>query len=716
MIQWFAAAQKGDIQYITRNIQQFIRSQSPQTSRTALMHATYQGSVPGVKLLQREIGIRDSYNRTALMFAAAKNHTKLIQVLLQESNNVAIQFNNLKNVSALQIAASKGFIESVQILECEAHTSLWTDAHFKSFYHISPVDGIADSQGRTPLHYAVLNTQPINDLFYQQFVNFTSDNYGKTPLHLAVESNNLNYIQFIIECQSHRLDNNFKSKYGQNTTALMLAVDKRNLKAASLLASYQAGNQTNFGVTALIIAIIKGYNEFISILYTKEVELKLISNFQDFDLSSNIFTIAEQQGNMRALELLRNIQCQGVLRQSNLTGTINDSRPILGKSIAYPKGSQFTSILDMCDLQENMLTLKQQLAQETTKSFRLQQLYDDLSKDSKKNEKIINNLQNKLLLCQFPQNYSLEECIFSLIDQNKNLNIQNLTYKSQVQIVQESVANIDESGIKEQFSVQVNELTFKIQDLQEKLNKSEINCKRIQDKKQEIQVKTNISQLNIEIQQYKNILSQFYGNNFDLKQIQLDAQKLSADVQCNFQELGQFLSHQEFQIEKLQNNQQQSVPQLITLLKLINVNYQTPTEFTLLSLLEELESLIFSVLLAQKKSSENELKLHESNTRNENLQKIIKEQNSNISIQKQQIEDQQSLLSNLQEKLTGSDAQNKIYANKIQNNIENKELVSKIVQFVAQVVQKSTANIPSGLDQAQEDVLRIMQKVIMGLE
>ena len=72
-INWFAAARQQDTVFLTRN-NQLLRSRSPKTGRTALMHAMQQAAGPVMQILRREVGMADALGRTALHYAAFYNN------------------------------------------------------------------------------------------------------------------------------------------------------------------------------------------------------------------------------------------------------------------------------------------------------------------------------------------------------------------------------------------------------------------------------------------------------------------------------------------------------------------------------------------------------------------------------------------------------------------------------------------------------------------
>ena len=123
---------------------------------------------------------------------------------------------------------------------------------------------------------------------------------------MAVERDNLGYIDFCLKYDKGELLRTFKTRYGADTHLGIWAIEKRCKRAFQLIYPHFKGSSTVHGITCLAVAVIRGFNEFIAPCFTTEWDVKVVQYNALRDVS--IFELAESVGNLRGLNILREMQ------------------------------------------------------------------------------------------------------------------------------------------------------------------------------------------------------------------------------------------------------------------------------------------------------------------------------------------------------------------------------------------------------------------------
>ena len=294
-------------------------------NKTALMVAAEAGHIECVRILaSREARLTDSENKTALMYAASNGHEEVVMELLQrECGMNAGRFNatsyaimnghyklanillasekdtdanyiqaaeQLRNSSSsapttpLMLAAKAGDVSAVynlrnqylKMVDMHGMTALLYACEFGCRYCIHLLKDEAQiyrkADGLTPR--ALAEEHHLVDCYDDLPPIPVKDNRGNTQLHRAVlENDSINLRRY---CHLA------KELNAAGLTSLMLAAERNNIEAASLLADREGGitakryKVTNLlwtEVTAMMIAAAQGHHEVVQKLASKEAKM-----------------------------------------------------------------------------------------------------------------------------------------------------------------------------------------------------------------------------------------------------------------------------------------------------------------------------------------------------------------------------------------------------------------------------------------------------------
>lgn len=207
----------------------------------ALHMAAKIGKPDIVEALMLEIGFYKDFKTTPLMFAAESGKLEAAKLLM-----ILAGIQNRSGTTALMIAASQGYVNLVRLLK---------DKETK----------MTNNLGQTALMIAVhedhLNVITELAPYEGSIVN----NNGMTALMFAVQKNKPNAIDVLAKYEL-----GIKSKTGE--TALIWAANFGKLKNLQPLLS-EAGLQDNYNRTALMHAVIKNKQQYISQLFPLEAQM-----------------------------------------------------------------------------------------------------------------------------------------------------------------------------------------------------------------------------------------------------------------------------------------------------------------------------------------------------------------------------------------------------------------------------------------------------------
>jgi ankyrin repeat protein len=156
----------------------------------------------------------------------------------------------------------------------------------------------ADSEGATPLHYAVDYAQDLVRMLIDAGADVNQENNDKvTPLYLAAK-NNPSIIPVLLDAGA---DVNYEANEG--FTPLDVAVEEGKLDLVKLLiaAGADVNHETNEGFTPLYVAVEKGQVDLVKILMAAGANV----NHEHNDGFSTPLYFAECQGNAEILSALQ---------------------------------------------------------------------------------------------------------------------------------------------------------------------------------------------------------------------------------------------------------------------------------------------------------------------------------------------------------------------------------------------------------------------------
>ncbi|KAK7573949.1 hypothetical protein V9T40_011140 [Parthenolecanium corni] len=330
-----------------------------------------------------------SRNWTALHLAASQPHYKeYLELLLKYSDSILMDINGLTydGKTALHIACENCCEESVLILlqkGCDPYKAT-SDDH-DSALHIAAGKGNSkiieyllnypkninepNGWGETPLHFAAAEkgNSEVGRILLEKGANVRAitESSDDSPLHYACEYENLDMIQFLLECDSTLI--NCKNFY--NMTPLMLAA-KNSSDARSVRILYENGAQTDirtfeFGDMALHFAVDGGKVEvFEYMLQCTEtccIEAWVSSTLNALNNVSNergafnsLLCRTIEKGNVECLEMLlsSNKLSPSILQAPNIERYHNDCEiysPLayLFRNEDYIEDEKFNSLLQL---------------------------------------------------------------------------------------------------------------------------------------------------------------------------------------------------------------------------------------------------------------------------------------------------------------------------------------------------------------------------------
>ncbi|TNJ30516.1 Ankyrin repeat protein 1 [Giardia muris] len=349
---WFAAAESGDMRYITKNYVKCSTSTEKKFPfQTALMKAAANRQIGVIKLLlSYERRLTTVHGWTALMSAAEKNYTDVIDMLLPYEAGIRTTKPlgaYRMGTTALIIAATNAFDSAVSMLYTgEKDASNWNEftmaAYFLDYsridqspYHKNDVD----NYGRTPLMYAVMHTREselrhnlgrcIKRLARHQ--DGMQDYYGRTALMYAVLAGNIDAIRYLLITTSAEvgkhitpLDREGKQE-AVGKTALMLAAEKGSYEICDILSRHEIGLTTSSGITALMLAAREGHEEVCKLLAPYESKFAVLVGSDAFPKGSTALSLAMKYGHTNLVTILSSFESSPAIDPRNTEQSINPS-------------------------------------------------------------------------------------------------------------------------------------------------------------------------------------------------------------------------------------------------------------------------------------------------------------------------------------------------------------------------------------------------------
>lgn len=349
---WFAAAESGDMRYITKNYVKCSTSTEKKFPyQTALMKAAANRQIGVIKLLlsyeKRQTTV---HGWTALMSAAEKNYTDVIDMLLPYEAGIRTTKPlgaYRMGTTALIIAATNAFDSAVSMLYTgEKDASNWNEftmaAYFLDYsridqspYHKNDVD----NYGRTPLMYAVMHTREpelrhnlgrcVKRLAKHQ--DGMQDYYGRTALMYAVLAGNIDAIRYLLITTSAEvgkhitpLDREGKQE-AVGKTALMLAAEKGSYEICDILSRHEIGLTTSSGITALMLAAREGHEEVCKLLAPYESKFAVLVGSDAFPKGATALSIAMKYGHTNLVPILSSFESSPAIDPHTAEQPLNPS-------------------------------------------------------------------------------------------------------------------------------------------------------------------------------------------------------------------------------------------------------------------------------------------------------------------------------------------------------------------------------------------------------
>lgn len=202
------------------------------THLTALMIASWNNKASAIRLLLAELGYFTENRTTALMFAAIAGSTESIPLLIIEA-----QHRNSLGQTALMLAAMRGHIGVARVL--------------------APLEaGLQDSRGWTALMYAVQQDSLKMVQLLAEYESGYQDADGNTALMYAVHRSSMAYVEVLCKHETTK-------QAKENMTALLFAIQGNKLDIASLLLPMEVSLTTVTGETALMYAVTTRNEQFV---------------------------------------------------------------------------------------------------------------------------------------------------------------------------------------------------------------------------------------------------------------------------------------------------------------------------------------------------------------------------------------------------------------------------------------------------------------------
>ncbi|ESU40071.1 CH-TOG protein [Giardia duodenalis] len=289
------AAYLGDIDAVRNNLHE--NGYKDITGMTALMWAAYQGHKEAVEvLIEQEKGMRDRQGYNALYWALRNRHTAAAEIIIPHEDPT-----DENGVTALMRAAARGDAEMVELL--------------------APLQkGAKNKEENTAFVHALKNRhEDVAMLLYRY------EALSWTPLMCAAAAGDIKAAKKYFSEKDRKNDDGdtafmIAAKAGQESivelfdptdrngvTALMRAVDRKDIRTIELLISLQKGRRTTKIVwirrlliskgTALIRAAARGYIEVVKLLMEYE------GGMQDTDGRTALMWAA-RNGHLECVELL----------------------------------------------------------------------------------------------------------------------------------------------------------------------------------------------------------------------------------------------------------------------------------------------------------------------------------------------------------------------------------------------------------------------------
>ena len=206
----------------------------------------------------------------ALHKAVKKSDKNLIAKLLKKGQDVSAVDNN--GFTSLHIAAQQGNVDVVELLLREG---------------INVAINIKDNRGLTPLHWAIQNGHSevvkilLQNMHLKEMKNI-ADHNGMTPLHMAVYNshNNESSVEIVKMLLQHLDPQSINLQDIDGLTALHWAVLNGNRKIITILSDNGANAdiEDNHGVSPRILAFM---------LHDKNIHSGLMDLFEDLPIANN---------------------------------------------------------------------------------------------------------------------------------------------------------------------------------------------------------------------------------------------------------------------------------------------------------------------------------------------------------------------------------------------------------------------------------------------
>ncbi|KAH0576598.1 Ankyrin repeat-containing protein [Spironucleus salmonicida] len=303
-IQWFELiSQKSpDIQAV-RKLSLAFGKQFNDNNKTALMVIAGIKNSPIFRiLLQKERGIANTYNFTALHQACIIGELNYVSSLHQEADFSLTQYFSLcyKSEYPIHVAARNNHYKIAGDLLYDSKSSGFTENFLKAAQNIQcKLEKNTDSAGRTQLMYIAMNKDYNTDniIFFGQQQGIIDDS-GLSALMYATLCNNIQFVKFAI-------DNLPKELKLQTTDHL---------------------NQAPPGTTALMFAVIYDYTEIVDLLKFSEIEIQNenqmtaqeICTNQNILISLNKLNPVNKIQYNRRISLDRNLKCLNEFYKSDI--------------------------------------------------------------------------------------------------------------------------------------------------------------------------------------------------------------------------------------------------------------------------------------------------------------------------------------------------------------------------------------------------------------
>ncbi|KAK5073265.1 hypothetical protein LTR51_005907 [Lithohypha guttulata] len=228
----------------------------------------------------REINHKDSQSRTPLLYAIARGHTEVVQLLLAQPG-IEVNTENKYGRSPLSEAAIRGHTKVVQLLLAQSDIEVNTQDE----YGRSPLSGAA-SEGYTEVVQLLLARPGIE-------VN-PNHKYGSTPLSEAARGGHTEIVRLLLARPGIEVNAD---------TPLSRAASRGHTEVVQLLLAQPGIDvawQDEYGNTPLSRAASEGYTEIVRLLLAQsDIEVNTQDEYGDVPLSE-----AASEGHTEVVRLL----------------------------------------------------------------------------------------------------------------------------------------------------------------------------------------------------------------------------------------------------------------------------------------------------------------------------------------------------------------------------------------------------------------------------